>query len=224
MTTFIHLCHREILVKVRQPKDMIYSVLFFIMACLFFPLTIPVSNALLQQLAPGIVWFSLTLAMLLSMDQMWHRDYENGLMTHWYLMQYSLIRIIQAKILIHWFIAIISVFLVLPILSLAYGLNLNQTITFLSTLFCGSLIIAYLTALAAVFSLSMHQKGAIVALIVLPLVLPVMIWGSGIVGLSSQQIDTKPYLALLLAGALASIMFLPWPIAAVLKMQISECE
>lgn len=224
MNNFYQLCYREFLIKIRQPRDIIFSILFFVMACLFFPLSLPASHTLFQQLAPGIVWFCLTLAMLLSMDQIWQQDYDNGLMTQWYLRQYSIVRIIQAKILVHWLITLVSVVLILPILAIAYGLNLYQTIIFLAALLAGSLIITYLTALAAVFSLSMQQKGAVVALILLPLVLPVIIWGSGVVGLAAQHIDAKPYLALLLAGSIVSVMLLPWPIATVIKMQISECE
>lgn len=224
MSEFFQLCYREILLKVRQPRDMVFSVLFFVMTCLFFPLSLPVKQALLQQLAPGVVWLSLTLAMLLSMEQIWQQDYDNGLMIQWYLMERPMIQIIQAKILIHWLITLISVSLLLPILAVAYGLSFYQTIIFFLALITGSIIIAYLTALAAVFSLSMQQKGAVVALILLPLVLPVMIWGSGVVGLAALQINPMPYLALLLSGSMASAMLLPWPIAAVIKMQISECE
>ena len=111
MSTFIQSCSREMLIKIRQPRDIIFSALFFVMACLFFPLSLPASQVLLQQLAPGIVWFSITLAMLLSMDQMWQQDYDNGSMTQWYLMQHSLIKIVQAKILIHWLLVVCSFFI-----------------------------------------------------------------------------------------------------------------
>ncbi len=224
MSTFYQLCCREMLIKLRQPRDILFSALFFIMACLFFPLSLPVNHLLLQQLAPGIVWFSVTLAMLLSMDQIWQQDYDNGLMTQWYLMQHSLVKIVQAKILIHWLLVIISVLLILPILAIAYGLSISQTAVFFVSLIFGSLIIAYLTGLAAVFSLSMQQKGSVIALILLPLVLPVMVWGSGLVGLASQSIDIKPHLALLLAGSISAVMLLPWPIVSVIRLQVSECE
>ncbi len=224
MTRFFQLCHRELLIKVRQPRDILFSALFFIMVCLFFPLSLPVNQLLLKQLAPGIVWLSMTLSMLLSMDQVWQHDFDNGSMTQWYLMQQSLVKLVQAKILIHWLLLIVSILLILPILAIAYSLDISQTIIFFIALIFGSIIIAYLTALAAVFSLSMQQKGVVIALILFPLVLPVMVWGSGLVGLASQNIDIKPYLALLLAGSLTSIMLMPWPIAAVIKMQISECE
>jgi heme exporter protein B len=162
--------------------------------------------------------------MLLSIDQVWQQDYDNGLMTQWYLLQKPIVTITQAKVLVHWLFSLVATLLIMPILTVAYGLHFYQSLILFTAVSAGSLMIAYLTALAAAFSLSMQQKGVMMALILLPLVLPVMIWGSGVVSLASQPINVNPYLALLLAGSIGSVMLLPWPIALVIKMQISECE
>ncbi len=224
MNQFYQFCRREILLKARQPRDVVFSILFFLMVCLFFPLSLPFSPNSLKSLAPGIIWFGLTLSMLLSIDQVWQQDYDNGLMTQWYLLQKPIVTITQAKVLVHWLFSLVATLLIMPILTVAYGLHFYQSLILFTAVSAGSLMIAYLTALAAAFSLSMQQKGVMMALILLPLVLPVMIWGSGVVSLASQPINVNPYLALLLAGSIGSVMLLPWPIALVIKMQISECE
>lgn len=215
---FKKLCHREWLLQWRQPTYLCNALLFFIMMMVFFPLTLPSKAMLLHQLAPGLVFIAVLFVFLLLSERFFHQDYEDGMFDQWLVSGHSLVPLSCAKLLVYWLLTLIPLLLFCPMLSLLFAFTLNESLVLsLSLLFSTPAMLA-LCVLAAAFSIGRQQKGLLTALILLPLTLPLMIFGSSAVMMAGQGLDVSGYLAMLLAMSLLSSTCLPFAIASVLRV------
>jgi heme exporter protein B len=209
--------HRDRLVQLRQPRLIVNSLLFFIMIIVFFPLTMPPNSHLLRQIAPGLVWMATLLSALMASERLYQQDYDCGIIEQWLLSGYSLALLVTAKLIVQWLITIIPLMVFCPILALLFGMSGYEVSVLALSLIVGTPTLLCLCALAAAFSLGMQQKGVFMALILLPLAIPVMIFGSGTVMAAMQGLPVSGHLALLTSLSLVSVCFLPFAIAAIIR-------
>jgi heme exporter protein B len=209
-------CHRELLIQVRQIRFLINTCLFFLMLLFVFPLTLRPDPALMRTMAPGLVWMAVLLALLLSTERLFHQDNEQGIIEQWLISGQSLPLILLAKIVANWSFTLIPLLVLCPVVALVFSFNAWELWVLISTLLCGSPALLFLCALAAAFECGIQQKGALMALIVIPLTLPVLIFGSGSLNIAMQGLPVSGYLALLLAMSIAAVSFLPYAIAGVI--------
>lgn len=213
---------RELLIHMRQPRLLINASLFFVMIVVFFPLTMPPNSLLLKQIAPGLVWMAVLLATLLASERLFQQDHDDGVIEQWLVSGYSLRIIVSAKMLAHWLLTVTPLLLFCPILALLFGFTLHELIILLLVLIAGTPAILALCALAAAFGTGMAQKGILMALVLLPLTVPVMIFGSGTITASMQGLSVSGYLAILLAISILAVGFLPFAIAAVIRIGLAD--
>ncbi|GGI78792.1 heme exporter protein CcmB [Legionella impletisoli] len=221
-TLFFRQVKRESLVLIRQFRYVINSSLIFLMIMIFFPLTMPPDPELLRRMAPGLAWIALLMVMLISADRLFQQDYEDGIIEQWLVSGQPVSVLVLAKTLVHWVISLVPIMALTPFLSMLFGLNGYETITLMQSLACGSPAILFLCALAAVFSGGLKQQGVFMALILLPLTIPVMIFGSGAVAIAMQGMPVIGYLALLMAMSLMTIGCLPFAIAAMMRISLVD--
>lgn len=219
---FVKQIKRESIILFRQLRFVINSSLIFLMIMIFFPLTMPPDAALLRSIAPGLVWIALLLAMLVSSDRLFQQDYEDGVIEQWMVSGQPLSLLVLAKLIVHWFFNVLPLVILSPVLAIFFGLNLYETLTLVLSLVCGSPGILFLCALAAVFSGGLRQKGLFMALILLPMTIPIMIFGSGAVTIAMQGMPAMGYLALLAAMSIIAMGFLPIAIAAMMRISLIE--
>src|SRR3990167_10757372 len=214
MVFFMRQLQRELTLICRQIKTVLFVVLFFGMVIIFFPLTLTPTPEMLQKILPGLLWTAMLLSMLLASENFFQRDYVEGVIEQWLVSGVSLEVLIVAKISAHWLLTTLSIALLCPIIGLLFNLNIYQIIMTIVLLAISTPCIIFLCALAAAFCIGISQQGAIVALILLPLSLPIMIFGSG--GLNSLLIgdSISAELAMLAAISLLAITLLPYAIAA----------
>ena len=208
---------REYLLNCRQPRLIINSSLFFLMVLVFFPLTMTSDITLMRTVAPGLVWIAVLFAMFLSADRLFKQDYDDGIIEQWLASGLPISIMVLAKILVHWLVNLVPILIFCPIIALLFSLSLHETFILILSLICGTPAIIFLCGLAASFSVDLQQNGVLIPLILLPLTIPIMIFGSGALIVTMQGLDALGYIALLLAISLLSIISLPFAIAFVIR-------
>lgn len=213
---------RELVFYLRQRRLVMNSCLFFLMILVFFPLTMPPDVMLLRNIAPGLVWIAMLLALFLSAERFFQDDYDDGIIEQWLVSGYSISLLVGVKMGVHWFINVFPMLVFCPFLALLFGLNGHETYVLMVSLVLGTPAILCLCALASSFSTGLAQKGLIMPLILLPLTIPVMIFGSGALIAAMHGLPVLGYLALLLAMSVAAAGLLPFAVAAVIQIGLID--
>lgn len=219
---FCKQCRRECLIQGRQIRLLINSCLFFLMILIIFPLTMRPEAHLMRSIAPGLVWMGVLLTLLLSAERLFQQDYEQGVIEQWLVSQESMPIKISAKVITHCFFNLLPVLLLSPLIALLFSLDTKETFIMALSLFCGTPAMFFLCAMAAAFGLGINQRGALMALILLPLTLPILIFGSGAIHIALQGLPVSAYIALLTAMSVLATGLLPYAIAAVIRIGHSE--
>ncbi|MBA2649093.1 MAG: heme exporter protein CcmB [Legionella sp.] len=219
---FLKQFKRDVLIQLRQIRFLVNFCLFFFIILFIFPLTLKPEIQFLRSIAPGLVWMGLLLAMLLSAEHLFQEDYELGIIEQWLVSGYSLTGLVCAKVFAHWLLILVPLMLSMPIVALLFSLNLWETWVLFLSLLCGTPALLFLCALAASFGMGVNQKGALMALILLPLTLPLLIFGSGTVHIAMQDLPIGGFLALLLAMSLLAFGFLPFAIAGIIRISYAD--
>lgn len=214
--------YREFIYYLRDPRQVVYGCLFFLMMLIFFPLTISAETSTLRMLAPGLIWIDVLFALFLSSEQLFQHDYDDGVIEQWLVSGESMYLWVSAKVFVHWCLNVISLLFLCPLISVFLHLSPYETFILMISLILGTPAILFLCALAAVFSTGLKQKGILMALIVFPLTVPVMIFGSSTLLSAMQGLPVQGYLAILLALSTLAIGFLPFAISAVVSISLSE--
>ncbi|WP_058497381.1 heme exporter protein CcmB [Legionella drozanskii] len=221
-TLFGRQFQRELLLHIRQPRLLLHSSLFFLMVTIFFPLTMPPDIRILHLVAPGLVWIAMLLAMLLTSVGLFQQDYEDGVIEQWLISSYPLSVIVAAKLTVHWLINLLPMLIFCPLLALLFQFTWSELGVLMLSLLVGTPAILFLCGFAAAFSAGMQQKGVLMALVLLPLTIPIMVFGSGSLTAAMQGLPALGYLAILLALSLLALGFLPFAIAAVIRISLVD--
>lgn len=214
--------HRELMLNLRQLKMVFNVALFFIIFMVIFPLSMPSDPQLTRKLAPGLIWMASLFSLMLAADRLFTADYEQGVIEQWLVSGYSLPLLVFAKIMFHWMLSLFPLLLLMPLMGLLYSLNVNEIIIFMAALFCGTAPLIFIAALAAIFALAAGQGSHLAPLILLPLTIPVIIFGSGASAAALSGLPVSGYLAILTAISLISVCLLPFAIATVIRISLAD--
>ena len=215
-------CRREVLLQVRQPRLVVFSTLFFAMILVFFPLTLSPDPHLLRQMAPGVFWIALLLAFLMASERLFQEEYQDGVIEQWLASGVSVSAVVAAKLSVHWALTLLPIALLSVVFGALFDLSAFERLILVSSFLAGTPVILFLSALAAACCTNMQQKGVLMALVLLPLVIPVMIFGSMCLNAAMQQLPVNGYLAILLALSILAVAFLPVAIAAIIRISLTD--
>lgn len=211
---------REFCIYARNMRTIFNTSLFFLMIMIFFPLSMPSDKELLRLIVPGFVWVAMLLSLFLSSDRLFQQEYDDGVIEQWLVSSYPLSVFVGAKMLMHWILNLLPMLLLCPIVALLFGLSGYETLVLMLSLLCGTPSILCLCALSSVFGVGLKQKGVLMALILLPLAIPIMIFGSSTMLAAMQGLAVSGYLALLLALSLLCASMLPMAVAFVMRVSL----
>lgn len=212
---------RDLLLALRRRSEIFTVLFFFIVVISLFPLGVGTEEKILQQMAPGVVWIAALLASTLALDRLFSADYEDGTLEKIVLSPSSLSMSVFAKILAHWLLTGLPLVLISPLLGLFYHLPMDSIFVMMFVLFIGTPVLSMLGAIAAALTLGLRGGGVLVSLLVLPLYIPVLVYGAGAISTSMiTGVSIEPYVLLLLAFSLLSIVFSPWVTAAALRISL----
>lgn len=210
---------RELLLAARRPSDALYGLMFFVLVGSLFPLAVGPDAALLRAIGPGVLWVAALLAVLVSLHRLFEPDLADGSLEQLLLAPRALVGLVAAKVAAHWCIACQPLVLAAPVLALQYGLPGEAVATMAVALLLGTPTLALVGALGAALTLGLRSN-VLLALIVLPMSVPPLVFGCAAVGASQQGLPAAPQLSLLGACLCLAAFFCPWGAAAALRLSV----
>lgn len=220
-SSFRIILKRDLLLALRRRSEIFTVLFFFIVVISLFPLGVGSEEKMLQAIAPAVVWIAALLASTLSLDRLFSADYEDGTLERIILAPSSLPVSVLAKILAHWLLTGLPLVIISPLVGLFYHLPMSSILVMMFVLLLGTPVLSMLGAIAAALTLGLRGGGVLVSLLVLPLYIPVLVYGAGAISTSMiNGVSIEPYILLLSAFSLLAIVFSPWVTAAALKISI----
>ena len=220
MSPFFALLQRDLKLAIRQGVDTLMVITFFILVIVLFPLAIGPENKTLSQIGSGIIWVAALLAALLSMDRLFHGDYEDGSLELLLLASPPLEFLVLAKILAHWLTTGLPLILVSPLLGVLLDIPPEAFWAIVSSLLLGTPVLSLIGAIGSALILGARKGGALLTLLVLPLFIPILVFGAGSVDATLMGFPSEPSLYFLGAMLLVSFALCPWVVAIILKNAI----
>lgn len=217
MNTFLALLRRDLRLAVRHGGDALMIVAFFIVAGALFPFGVGAEPAVLARIAPGLVWVMALLSILLSLDRMFQADYEDGSLDQILLSSRPLTVSVVAKIAAHWLVTAVPLMVAAPLLALLLSLDFALLYPLLLGMLLGTPTLAILGAIGAALSLGARRGGVLLSLLILPLYIPILVFGAGAVEAAASGEAFQAPLTILGAFLLASLALGPWATAAALR-------
>lgn len=217
---FFTLLKRDLLLAVRRRNEVINPILFFIIVVSLFPMGVTPESGLLQALAPGVIWVAALLATLLSLESMFRSDFEDGALEQMLLCPYPVTFLVHAKVLAHWLVTGLPLLLIAPLLGVLVALPEQAMGTLLATLALGTPVLSLVGAIGVALTVGLRRGGALLSLLVLPLYVPVLIFGANAVDASAANLPIAGQLYVLGALLLFALTLAPIATAAALKISV----
>ena len=211
---------RDLLLALRRKADVLAAVFFFIIVVSLFPLGLGPDKELLKNVAPGIVWVAALLATMLALNRIFALDYADGTLEQLVLLPQPLPLLVLGKVLAHWITTGIPLIVVAPILGLQLGLPVESLQVLVVALLLGTPVLSLIGAIGAALTLGVRGGGILLALLILPLYVPVLIFGAGSVEAAASGMGAAPHLSLLGACLSLAAFFCPWAAAAALRISL----
>jgi len=208
---------REIILQKRQLRSMVNASLFFLMVVMLFPLSFPSDPVFLRKLLPGLVWIAVLFSFFLSAEHLFQQEDEDGVLEQWLLSSDPMQVRVRIKLCVHWMTHLLPLIVFSPILTILFDLSFYETGVLMLSLLCATPTLIALCAFSSVFGIGLKRQGLFTALILLPLTLPVIIFGGGVLTAAMQGFPISGHLALLSAISIGSLWGLPWAIAGVIR-------
>lgn len=211
---------RDLILAWRRRADVLATLFFFVIVVSLFPLGIGPEREILKTIAPGVVWVAALLASMLSLGRMFGNDYQDGTLEQLILTPQSTYLIVLGKTLAHWLVSELPLVIIAPVLGLQFGLSENSLAIVVVSLLLGTPVLSLVGSIGAALTLGLRAANVLVALLVLPLYIPVLIFGTGAVQASVNGASPQAWLLLLAATGVLSLVFAPWATSAALKISV----
>ena len=212
---------RDLKLLWRRRGDAAQPILFALLVVALFALALGGNPELLQRVAAAVLWLSVLLAGLLSLDTLFRGDAEDGSLEQWLLSPVPLPWLVAVRVFSHWLTTAFPLVLVSPLLAELMQLPRAQLPVLVASLALGTPLLSLLGAVVAALTVGMRRSGILLALLVLPLYVPVLVFGAGAVAASAQGFDASGALLLLGAGLVVSLLLAPLTAAAAIRIASS---
>ena len=211
---------RDLTLAMRRRADVLTTLFFFVIVVSLFPLGVGPEPELLRVMAPGILWVAALLACMLSLGRLSALDYLDGTLEQMLLSSEPLSVIVVGKVIAHWLSSGLPLVLLSPVLAIQFDLKQELIGVLVLSLLLGTPVLSFIGAIGAALTLGLRGGGVLVALLVLPLYIPVLIFGAGAVGAEASGLGSESHLLLLGALLLFSMALGPWASAAGLRISL----
>lgn len=220
LTTLRWVIERDLMLAMRRRSDVLTTLFFFIIVVSLFPLGVGPEMNMLRTMAPGVVWVAALLASMLSLGRMFSSDYLDGTLEQMLLAPQPLAVLVVGKVVAHWLVSGVPLVLMAPVLGIQYDLSTDSLTVLVLTLLLGTPVLSMIGAIGAALTLGLRGGGVLVSLLVLPLYIPVLIFGAGAVGASASGLGAGGHISLLAAMLVMSLFFAPVAAAAALRISM----
>lgn len=212
---------REFTLAFRHKGELANPLIFFLMVVVFLPLGISPETSVLSQIAPGMIWVIALLATLLSLDGLFRSDFDDGSLEQMLLSPQPLPWLVLTKILAHWLVTGIPLTLLTPVLGMMLFLPVEGYFAMMASLLIGTGSLSLIGAIGAALTVGLRKGGLILSLVVMPLYIPVLIFGASAVNEAVQGFAISGQLAILSAMLIAALVLSPFAVAGALRISVN---
>tara|TARA_B100000676_G_scaffold297643_1_gene339569 strand:+ start:5351 stop:5950 length:600 start_codon:yes stop_codon:yes gene_type:complete len=195
-------------------------VAFFVLTVTLFPLGVGPEASVLRRIAPGVIWVSALLAAMLSLDRLFQVDFEDGSLDQLALAPLPLELVAAAKCLAHWLSTGLPLLVISPLLGILLNLSVEAYGTLLLAMAIGTPSLSLVGAIGAALTVGIRRGGVLLSLLVLPLYIPVLIFGVGAIDAALVGLGGNAHLLVLAAILLIALPLAPWAVAGALRLNL----
>ncbi|HSW84807.1 MAG TPA: heme exporter protein CcmB [Usitatibacter sp.] len=204
----------------RNPGETVLVIAFFVLVASLFPLGVGADMRLLERIGPGVIWVCALLAAFLSLPAMFSSDYMDGSLEQMALSSYPMVGWVSGKIAAHWIMTGLPLTVLSPLLALQYGLEADTLLVLAAALAIGTPVLSLLGAACSALTLGARGGGMLLALLALPLFVPILIFGAGAAEAQASGLSPSPHLSLLAAGLIVAAMGLPAAVCLAIRIAL----
>lgn len=217
--TFICILGRDITLAMRRRTDVLTTLFFFVIVVSLFPLGVGTEKETLRMLGPGVVWVAALLASMLALERLFAADYEDGTLEQMLMTAQPLALLVLAKVSAHWLLTGLPLVAIAPLIGLQYHMAEPSLMAMILSLLVGTPVLSLIGSIGAALTLGLRGGGILLSLLILPLFIPVLVYGAGAVTVSADNLaEAQPYFSLLGAFLLLALIFSPLAAAAALRI------
>lgn len=215
---FLWVVKRDLTIAMRRKSDVFVTLIFFVIVVTLFPLAIGPETDVLRLIAPGIVWVGALLASMLALEHLFATDHADGTLEQMLLSPQPVFVLVIGKTLAHWLVTGLPLVVMAPVLGLQYDLSWTGLQVLMLSLLIGTPALSLIGGVGAALTLGLRGGGVLVALLVLPLYIPVLIFGAGSVEASVSGLGGDAHLFMLSAILVMSLLLAPLGATAALRI------
>jgi len=204
----------------RRKSEVLTTLLFFVIVVSLFPLGVGPEINTLREIAPGVLWVAALLASMLSLNRLFADDLVDGTLEQLIISSQPLALLVFAKIASHWFLTGLPLVLISPLLGMQLGLGVDSIIVLMLSLLLGTPILSLIGAVGAALTLGVRGGGVLLSLLILPLYVPVLIFGAGAVEAASVGLGIEAHFSLLGAFLVGALFLAPIGAGAALRISV----
>ena len=221
VTAAAALARRDLRIVWRRRSDALQPALFALLVVVLFALALGAEKQLLPRIAAAVLWLAVLLSGQLASDGLFRADAEDGSLEQWMLAPVPLPWLVLVRTALHWLTTAVPLLVATPVLALLLQLPAAQLPVLMASLLLGTPLLSLIGAVVAALTVGMKRSGILVALLALPLYVPVLVFGAGSVVAASQGMDPNGGLLLLGAGLVAGLLLAPPAAAAALRIALN---
>ena len=214
-------CRRDLRLSLRRRGDVAQPILFAIMVITLFTLATSADPKKMAELAPGIIWVAILLSSLLSLDSIYRSDFDDGSLEQMLMSPAPLSLLLAARILVHWISTVLPLVILTPLFAQMLFLPTDLLTPLIVSLLVGTPLISLIGAVIAALTVGIRHSGMLLALLALPLYVPVLVFGAGSVVAASQGLAWLGAISLLAAGLVIAIVLAPVAAASAIKISLT---
>ena len=217
---FTAVLKRDLRLALRRKSEVLTAVFFFVVVAALFPLGIGPELNTLRLIAPGVLWVGALLSSMLALQRLFEADYRDGSLEQMALSPAPIPLLVAAKLLAHWLVSGLPLVLLAPLLGLQFDLAPQALATLMLTLLLGTPVLSLVGGIGAALTLGVRGGGVLLSLLVLPLFVPVLVFGAGAVEAQVSGLGIQAHISILLAMLLPAVFFSPFACSAALRIAL----
>ncbi|WP_455209154.1 heme exporter protein CcmB [Kaarinaea lacus] len=211
---------RDLTLAMRRKADVLTTLFFFLIVVSLFPLGVGPELETLRLIAPGVIWVAALLASMLSLGRLFSDDYQDGTLEQIMLEPHPLSMLVLCKVLAHWLLSGLPLVIFSPLLGMQLGLDSEAIVLLMITLLLGTPALSLIGAVGAALTLGLRGGGVLISLLVLPLYIPILIFGAGAVESQNAGLGAEAHLSILGAFLMVTLVFSPISTATALRISM----
>lgn len=215
------LIRRDMRVAMRQRSEFLNPIIFLLVVITLFPLAVGPGADTLSRIAPGVIWVSAILSAMLGLERMFRDDFRDGALEHMMLLPCPIELSVLGKIIVHWLLTAVPLLLISPLLALLLNLPMQALPTLILTLLLGTPVLSAVGAIGVALTVSLNRGGALLSLLLLPLLIPLLIFATAAVEAAGMGLSAGGPLALMAAFLVLALGLSPLAVKAALQVSVN---